>query len=233
MAYAATYTSIAEVRLQCGLAVADVSDANITSFIQAAEAELDAFAGRSFMNETAVTEYLPAVPKDIMENSRTKFKTSFYPIQSITACKFLNADGSVNTTMGTLTAVQITAGTYYTSDYWVDPAIGQISLTSLEVPSTGNMKIQIGYTYGYATVPYYVNVITAKLAAVHALVYFLGGNYNYLSSYTIPEQSVNKGDLYVRGMSLAKQLSEETQKLIDAKIGRRVVTTVSSGTGVY
>ena len=68
------------------------------------------------------------------------------------------------------------------------------------------------------------------LAGIRAWLRFLGGEYNRLNSYGIPQQSVNKGDFYARGMQNIKLLTEEAERLYK-RIGKRKITFFASSGG--
>ena len=139
---------------------------------------------------------------------------------------------SVVEAYSTLTSVQIAAGTYYTDDYWLDTMedpitgsvipYGKITLITDEFP-VGMNNIKVSYTYGYASVPVAVRDLATCLAGIRAWIRFMGGSYNYLNSYSIPQQSVSKGDFYDRGQKMIDQLTNESNRLLD-RIGRKAST---------
>ena len=47
-----------------------------------------------------------------------------------------------------------------------------------------------------SSVPYNVRDLTANLAALQALVRLIGGSFDDVTAYTIPEMSVSKGEPY-------------------------------------
>ena len=97
-----------------------------------------------------------------------------------------------------------------------------------EIPP-GNNNIQISYTYGYTTLPTQIRTLACCLAGIRAWVNFMGGSYNYLNSYSIPQQSVNKGDFYDRAQKNIEALTNEANGLLD-RVGRKPRTLfVSSG----
>jgi hypothetical protein len=241
MVYTLKYiTSATDVYTKSGLIVSDIDlTSNDYQLISESETELELITGRKFTNGNAITEYLDGRKKDILGISGQKTTTinlSNYPIQSITEFKTLNTDMSANTTFGTLTSAQIVAGTYYTTDYWLDVMedpinnliipYGKITLKVQEFP-VGRDNIKVAYTYGYSTVPTAIKNLAVCFATIRAWISFLGGKYNFLESYSIPQQSVSKGALYDRGMIMINQLTEEANRLLD-RIGRKPRTVFFS-----
>lgn len=238
------YTTAANVYAKTGLSATEVnftigSNANI---INDAETELEVLTGRKFTNANAITEFIDGPQPDTIGytgNKATSIRTSFYPIQSITGFEQDDVNGNAISTYATLTSVQIAAGTFSTTDYWLetqqDPlnnniiANGNVRL-KVSTFNAGYQNIKISYTYGYSSVPYEVTALASCLAGIRAWVYFLGGNYNRLDSYAIPQQNVNKGDFYARGQSMIAQLTEEANRLLD-RVGRRprILFIASSG----
>lgn len=231
-AYSPVYTNSDHIYAKTGLTSAEVDLTNFNlDLIQDAELELEELTGRKFTDANTRTEYITNPPRDAVGttgNKATRIRVAMYPIESVTAFNILNLDGSLNKAYATLTAGQIAAGTIYTADYWLtgstDPLTnlfvpnGRIELSSDDL--TPGLKAQITYTHGYATVPVPIRALATCLAGIRAWIRFLGGSYNRLNSYSIPEQAVNKGDFYQRGQQSINLLQEEADRLLD-RIGRR------------
>lgn len=242
MVYSAKYTNATSIYLKSGLTASEVDvTSNDSQLIKEAEAEVDAITGRFFGSAIAKTEFFNGPKKDILgfsgQLART-IKVSAYPIQSITSLLILNTDGTTNTTYDTLSSAEITAGTFESADYWLETSrddmtdtiipTGKIILKNAEFP-VGHNNIKVAYTYGYSSVPYQVADLAACLAGIRQWVNFLGGNYNRLDSYSIPQQSISKGDFYVRGEKAIQTLRDEADRLLD-RIGRRPRTLfIASG----
>ena len=242
MTYTPKYCTAQQVYNKTGLSATEIDLTSNVDIIEDAEAELEALAGRKFVSGTTVTEYLNGTKKDILGYSGTQcvsFNLRFYPIQSITEFKFLDIDGSATDTFDTLTSTQVTNGTYYTEDYWLNTGFdsattsvipyGKVTMKTDEVP-VGNQNIKISYTYGYATVPSVVRALATCLAGMRAWINFLGGNYNRIDSYSIPQQNVTKGDFYARGNQMVESLKAESE-LILARIGKKSDTLMMAATG--
>lgn len=236
MTYTPIYTSVNAVYAKTGLSATeiDLTDDNILrACIEEAEVEVEFLTGRKFTSGNAITEYYSSNGQDVIGNYQTTISILRYPIQSITAFQILNTDGTASSTFDTLTAVQIAAGTVSTDDYWLETKIDP--LTMLSVPSgtvrlktdtfpKGNNNIKVSYTYGYTTVPVPVKGLATCLAGIKCWIRFLGGQYNRLDSYSIPQQSVNKGNFYQRGKQNIDLLQAEADNLLN-RIGRKLRTS--------
>jgi len=225
----AVYTSYTSVYAKTGLSTSEVASATVDLLILDAEAELEALTGRKFTNGNSVTEYLSVRDKDIIGNAQTTFKVRFWPIQSVTICNLLDSTGAASATLGTLTSAQISAETYYTTDYWLDTsndtannllvANGIFKLKTRTL-SKGTQSIKVAYTHGYNSVPQVIQNLATCLAGIRTWLAFMGASYNRLNSYQISETSVNKGDFYQRGQQNIQMLTDEANRLLD-RIGRK------------
>lgn len=242
MAYTPVYCTAQQVYNKTGLSATEIDLSTNVDIIEDAEAELEALTGKKWTNGVSKTDYFNGISKDIIGTSGNysiTINTTCYPIQSITSFLLLNTDGTTNTTFDNLTSVQISAGTYYTDDYWLETSTdsitnslicsGKIILKETNF-STGTQNIKISYTYGYSTVPALIRALACCLAGIRAWVNFLGGNYNRINSYMIPQQTVNKGDFYARGIENIQSLHKEANDILD-RVGRksRLLFTSSSG----
>jgi hypothetical protein len=179
----------------------------------------------------SLTEYFDGQKQDIIGTGQYSKMIVLrnYPIQSITSFQILNSDQTVNKSYAALTVESIIAGTYYTTDYTLDTSTdnitntiipsGRINLISDIIP-TGVKNVKVVYTYGYSAVPILISNLASCLVGVRAWVRFLGGSYNFIKSYSIPQQSVDKGDLYERGKERILSLTDEANRILD-QVGRR------------
>lgn len=238
MVYTPKYTSATKVYNRSGLSATEIDLSSNLEPIEDGETELEAYAGRSFADAQAFTVYLNGTERDIFGNKATTLLIPYYPILSITEFKFLNTDGSVGTTLDTLSSVEISEGTYYSDDYWMatakDPLTNGIVCTGFvnfmaETVPVGFNRVKIVGTYGYGSVPAVVETCATCMVGIRAWVQFLGGQYNRLNSYSIPQQSVNKGDFYQRGKQMIEELTQEAMRLL--KIIGRTQDTLAFGTG--
>lgn len=229
MTYTPVYTTPMAVYNKSGLTQTEIDLSAKDDIIQDAEYELELITGRKFTSANSKTEILTAGKKDIFNNSPTNCLTASFPIQSITSLNILDSAGAVTKAMGGLTSVQIAAGTFSNSNYWLETMEDSISGTQIahgvirlktDVFPAGYENIQIVYTYGYTSVPVPIRTLASCIAGIKAWVSFLGGQYNRLDSYSIPQQSVSKGDFYERGKKMIEMLNSEANILLD-RIGRR------------
>ena len=230
--FTAAYTDANTIYGRTGLSATEINLTTNYYVIQEAEAEVEYLTGKKFTSGNTMTEHINGQQLDILGysgNQCTTISLAQYPIQSITSFKIVDISGNTITTFANLTSVQITAGTVNTTDYWLglmnDPLTGssipygKITLTSQGF-TPGIQNVWISYTYGYTTVPVAISTLATCLAGIRAWIYFLGGNYNRLDSYSIPQQSVSKGDFYDRGLKMIASLKEEADRILD-RIGRR------------
>lgn len=238
------YTDIAKVYAKSGLSITEVdfTSGSNADLIYEAEAELETVTGKKWTNGNIMTEYFDGQKQDILGTGQYSrmIVLSRYPIQSITSFQILNTDQTVNKSYSSLSSASISAGTYYTTDYTLDTITdnitnaiiptGKINLIS-DVFPTGVKNIKVVYTYGYSSVPILIQNLASCIASIRAWIRFLGGSYNYLNSYSIPQQSVNKGDLYERGKENIRMLTEEAERLLGQVGKRQSKVFFASGSG--
>lgn len=242
ISYTALYTTSTAVYNRTGLTSSEIDLSTNDTIIQDAETEIEELTGKKFTSGNSRTEYIDGAKKDILGYSGNKCRSinlANCPIQSITEFKFLDDNMSTISTFTTLTTTSITSGTYYTGDYWLEMAVdpitgnvipyGKIVMIDEEIP-VGHSNVKVAYTYGYSSVPNQIKNLASCLAGIRMWVTFLGGNYNRLDSYSIPQQSVNKGEFYGRGIRMIEQLKEEAERLLD-RIGRRQRTLYMATSG--
>lgn len=253
MAYTPRYVTAAQVYQKTGLTSTDVDLTVNDTIIEDAEYELEMLTGRRFDGANAVTQVLDGAKEDAVGRSvpnsfsistgtgqglnsgRAKsLRVSNYPIQSITSFLLLNVDGTTAKTYAVLTAATIVAGTFDTTDYWLETMYDTVSRTNVPngriVMKTddiipGDKNYRVAYTFGYGTVvtpavPIPIRTLAACLAGMRAWIRLVGGNYDRINSYNVPEQSVTKGDIYIRAKQNIETLKAEADQLLD-RIGRR------------
>lgn len=218
------YCSANDVYNRSGLSATEIASATVEIMISDAEAELEAITGRKFTDSNQLTEFLSIKDKDLVGNYQSSFIVSHYPIQSITECKILDADGNATTTFDTLSSAEILVGTYESDDYWLEVAndtitntmkpTGRVILKTQTLPE-GTNNLKVGYTYGYASVPTIITDLASCMAGLRAWVYVLGGNYDGANNYSLSEFSVNIGDLFIRGKQNMEFLKTRIDSLLD------------------
>lgn len=242
-AFSPSYTDATTCYQKAGITVTQVDlTANDYELIKEAEEEVESMTGRKFTSANAYTEILSGPKKDIIGYSgqnATSIHVSKYPLQSITALLLINTDGTTNTTYDTLTSVEVAAGTFESEDYWADTMIdpitgtlipyGKITMKEVVIP-TGTNNVKVSYTYGYSTVPALVKQLATVLTCIRMWTTFMGRQYNRLNSYGIPQQSVNKGDFYQRGMQMIEMFTKEADTLY-SRIGKRPMRMFFSSGG--
>jgi len=219
-----SYCSATDVYARSGLSTTEIASATVDIMISDAEAELEAITGRKFTDANELTEFLSIKDKDLVGNYQSSFIVSHYPIQSVTECKILDADGDATTTFDTLSSAEILAGTYESDDYWLEVAndtitntmkpTGRIILKTQTLPE-GTNNLKVAYTYGYSSVPTIITDLASCMAGLRAWVYILGGNYDGANNYSLSEFSVNIGDLFTRGKQNMEFLKTRIDSLLD------------------
>lgn len=226
------YSTNTQVYLLSGLTSTDISTSDVDALIAFADAEINAKSGKNFGTANTQNEWISLRPPVRVDDIKPNVITlKFRPVQSITYFAMMNTSGSASTPLATLTGAQIASGTWQTTDYFIDPLRGTIELNSNNfdmVPS----RVNIQYTYGYTTVPTIVSELSAVLTAMKAWIKFLGGNYGYIQSYSLPEQSYNKGDLFARGKSIVEGLQQRADTLWD-QVGEKHRSMISFGAGYF
>ncbi len=178
------------------------------------DSEIDNLFNRSFENGTTFTEYISMyLPKRADDIAPNRFVISHYPIQSITEFQLITSTSTVTSTLATLSSTSVTENNWQTADYFIDPSYGLIELTSRTIQYTPS-KAKISGTYGYSSTPTFVQELSSVLSSIRGWLNFLGGNYNRLNKYEIPEQKFDKGDFYDRGMKIIDSLTTRANTLV-------------------
>jgi len=214
-----TYYDISTIRALTGLTTSEVADATLDTLGALADSEVDQITKQAY-SSTQTTEYYSMYPpKQADEIVGNRLILKHYPVLSIDSFLLLDSSGTTTSTLSGMTAATISGKTYQNTTYFIDPTIGLVELTTQTfdfVPS----RAKIQYTYGYTSVPVVVKELSSCLTGIRAWVNFLGGNYDRLNSYSLPEQSYNKGDFYDRGMQIIKILREQSDNLLN-QLGRK------------
>jgi len=232
----AKYCTYTDVYNKTGLSTSEVGSAIVDALILDAEAELEMQAGRVFTNANSITEYLSTKDKDIIGNYASSFQLSHYPVQSITLCNIVDIDGNATSTFDTMTSAEIIAHTYESEDYWLqtmnDPVTnsiipnGKITLKESTI-AKGTNNVKVSYTYGYSSVPQVIWNLAVCLSAIRVWITFMGGQYDRITSYNIPQQGVVKGDIYQRGQQQINMINEEANRLFN-RIGKKTLSFFAS-----
>lgn len=192
----------------------EISDDNVTVLINFSDSEIDSLFNRSFANGTEFTEYISMyLPKRADDIAPNRFITSYYPIQSITEFLLLDSVGTTTTTLSEINTTTISEKNLQTPHYFIEPEYGLIELTTSTIQYSPS-KAKITGTYGYSETPTYVQELSSILTAIRGWINFLGGNYNRLNKYEVPEQKYDKGDFYDRGMKMIDSLTTRANTLV-------------------
>jgi len=214
------YTTPALVRQKTGLTSSEITDDEIIVAISFSDSEIENTTGQKFGNGITATEYYSYYPPkrvdDVLPN---RLMLKHFPVQSITSFLILDSTGDTSSTLANLSAAEILADTWQTADYFIDPLIGNIELSS-QVFGFVPKRAKISYTYGTPTLAPFITELSACLAGMAVTVKYLGGNYDRVNSYTVPEQTYNKGDFYDRGIKIIKQLEKKSESLYK-QIGKK------------
>ncbi len=227
-----SYSTSSQVYVLGGFSEAEVSGPNIEILIDFSDSEIDSLFNRSFDNETPFTEYISLyLPKRNDDIEPNRILTSFYPVQAITEFILLTSTSSTTTTLATLSSTMMVDNQWQTDDYFIDPTVGIIELSSRTLQFSPS-KAKIRGTYGYTTVPVFVQELSAILTAIRGWVNFLGGNYDRLNKYKLPEQEYEFGDFYDRGMKSIDKLSWRANSLVSL-IGEKYKSQLMVTSGGY
>ena len=228
----ATYSTSSQVYVLGGFSSTEVSQANVETLIAFTDSEIDSLFNRSFGDETAFTEYISMyLPKRADDICPNRIMTSYYPLQAITEFLLLTSTSSTNATLATLSSTMMEINNWQTDDYFVDPRIGLIELNTRTLQFSPS-KAKISGTYGYSETPTYVQELSAVMTAIRAWVNFLGGNYDRLNKYKLPEQEYDLGDFYERGMKAIDKLSFRANALVSL-IGEKYKSQIFVTSGGY
>jgi len=200
----------------------------VEEMILDAESEVDLWTGKTY-ESTEYTEYQEGSPRqanitgtvdegvysDIPVEEQREILLEHYPVISITSLTTLDDDGD---TVDTLTE---------NTEYHLFKDAGKIWIYSSKIPYGDNKKkIKIVYNAGTETVPRIVQRLTSVIAAVNLLVYQMGGTYNDVTSYTLPEGiSVALGEPYTQIRETMNRLEKERDRLFNI-VGREIRVAV-------
>ena len=70
----------------------------------------------------------------------------------------------------------------------------------------GIQNVKVSYNVGRSSVPYNVRQLTASIAALGCLINMIGGSFDDVTSYSIPDMSVSKGEPYTNVRAAIREL---------------------------
>jgi hypothetical protein len=206
---------------------ANISNDDITSMIQDADAEIDNWTGKTWTNANSQTDYFPGRAEKIsVQGSRTygQYHTETqdeqyvilltkYPVQSVTSLQFLDDDGTVSDTL-----VENTDFHYWSS--------GKIQLIGNTIPvGLGKKKVKVVYTYGTTSVPRNVKTLSAALTGIMVLCGMTGGSFHDIKSFTLGPKTVAFEDTNITLSKCLEKLENIRDRILD-ELGRELRQTV-------
>lgn len=178
---APTYTTAADVYRLSGMDATLIPSTDINAHIEDAEAWVDDYLHTTFKaGGRSVTEYLDGT------GDKALFVSWFGKV-------FQDAQPTL-----TVTSLVVDGVTVTPSNVYVYPYAGKLYLKdTAEVARftfTKPLCVTVTYTYGHTAIPSVIKQLTGIIAAMQALAEKMGGTFNSVNSYSLPEYSVNKGD---------------------------------------
>lgn len=230
---AIAYGSIADVRSISGLsATSTISDADITVFLNYAQAEIESTTDQKYTTTTTYTEYYSLYPPkraDGLQPNRLTLK--HYPILSIDTFNLIDSTGNPYAILDTLSAAEISAGTYQSADYYCDPNTGLIELSTRYMDYVPR-RVKVVYKSGYSSVPMIVTQLANQLATQMALTQFLGGSWEKANKFSVPEQSFDVGDVKDKALTTLNSTRVKIDNLY-AMLGNKWKSQIAAVTGGF
>lgn len=197
------YCTSSDVYRLAGISSSVVSEENVNEHILEAQSEIDLYFNTTF--ETAsVTETLDG-------NGTNKLMLMYYPISSLTS---LTIDGTSVTT----------------SKVYLYSNIGKIQLKSDAEQTvfldTEPQQVVITYVYGYNwdfsniysnPKAYVIRKLCSIIAGKMSLIAQIGGTYDDVTSYNLPEFSASKGEPYTNIREALTRLDNEYKRLVESE----------------
>lgn len=187
------YTTSQDVYRTAGITTSEVSEDAVNDFIEQAEDYVESRLGTTFQSGGKTkTETIDGTGTDtlFLEN---------YPIKSLTS---LTIDGDTVTP----------------SNVYIYSNIGKLKLKdAAEVNTFKDHEPQlITLTYVYGVEPSQrIRRFTNIIAAMMTLISQIGGTFNDVTSYQLPELSASKGEPYTNIRETVQRLRDEAQRMLE------------------
>lgn len=198
------YCTSDDVYRTAGITSSDVPVADVDKFISETDEYIDHFFNTTFETKS-FTELRDG------NGSRTIF-TQYFPIDSVTT---LTIDGT----------------NIDSTDLYIYSRIGKITLkeTAPEqyfkniYPQQVNITYVYGYNLDFTTITnnqnwnkiaYLIQSLSAKIAAIASLANQIGGTFDDVTSYQLPEFSASKGEPYTNIRETIIRLENEVKQLL-------------------
>jgi len=190
----ATYCTTSDAARAAGLSLTGLPspmiEANITSHIEEAEAVINRICNTTFSETTVTTEYHDG-------NDMDTLILDHYPITTLTSL--------------TIQGTSITTSKVYV--YTGMAGAGKLRLhndaEATSFRSDYPQGIVVAYKYGYSAVPTIIRRAAANLAARMLLTQQIGGTYDDLTSFSLPELSGTFGEPYTQMRETILKLTDE------------------------
>ena len=73
----------------------------------------------------------------------------------------------------------------------------------------GIQNVKVAYNVGRSSVPFNVRQLTAAIAGINCLVNMIGGSFDDVTAYTIPDMSISKGEPYTNMRAAIRELENK------------------------
>ena len=195
-----TYCQNTDVYRATGLTSATISTTDVDAFIYEAEEWIDDWFDTTFSTRSVTETRDGTGTRDMFLGWYPKVFQDAAPVLTITA---LAIDG-----------VSVTPAKVY-----VYPESGRIILKdNAEVTTftaTKPQQVVVTYSYGCASVPKVIKQLTTMVAGIHALIEQIGGTWDDVTSYNLPEFSANKGEPYANIRETITKLDARLKEILD------------------
>ena len=196
-----TYATSADVFRYGGIDATVVLEADIDEFIDDAEQWVDSHFETTFVPAKNVVDVMDGTGTDTL--FLNQFPKTFQDALPVLTLNSLTIDGT-----------SITVGEVH-----VYPERGELVLkdTAEETrfTATKRRQITVDFDYGSATVPRNIRSITAIVAAIHALTQQIGGTFDDVTSYSLPEFTASKGEPFTNIRETITRLNDRLNKLLE------------------
>lgn len=149
--------------------------------------------------------------------------STFEVYQNTIISETLNGNGKTylflrNFPIFTIQSLSIDSTSVTTSNLYLYKEEGKIELKSGAEYSYFNdttpQLVRISYSYGVYPMPRHIKELTAILAGMRTLIDQIGGTYNDVTSYTLPELSASKGEPYTNIREALSRLERRKDALL-------------------
>lgn len=126
---------------------------------------------------------------------------------------WIDADALLIVNTLTVNGTVVTPSTLFIYEDEGKIALGDDSEVSF-FPFTKRQEIEVNYTYGHTAIPRIIQQITAVVAAISALAEQIGGTFDDVTSYQLPEFSASKGEPFTNIRETIVRLQNKLDRLM-------------------